>query len=53
LSERRAAAVAAYLVAQGLPALTTRGFGKSKLLVPDPFSPKNRRVEARTLDRIR
>jgi OmpA-OmpF porin, OOP family len=53
LSERRAAAVAAYLVAQGLPALTTRGFGKSKLLVPDPFSPKNRRVEARTLDLVR
>jgi OmpA-OmpF porin, OOP family len=53
LSERRASAVAAYLAAQGLPALTTKGFGKSQPLVPDPFSPRNRRVEARALDKVR
>jgi outer membrane protein OmpA-like peptidoglycan-associated protein len=53
LSERRASAVAGYLVSQGLPALTTKGFGKSKLLVANPFSPKNRRVEARALDQVR
>jgi outer membrane protein OmpA-like peptidoglycan-associated protein len=53
LSERRASSVAAYLAAQGLPSLTTRGFGKSKPLVTDAFSPKNRRVEARALDSVR
>jgi outer membrane protein OmpA-like peptidoglycan-associated protein len=53
LSERRASSVAAYLASQGLPALTTKGFGKSKPLVSDAFSPKNRRVEARALDAVR
>ncbi len=53
LSERRASSVAAYLMSRGLPALTTRGFGKSKPLVSNAFSPENRRVEARALDAVR
>jgi outer membrane protein OmpA-like peptidoglycan-associated protein len=49
LSERRAAAVKAYLVAKGqieAARLTTVGLGKSKLLNPgNPMSAENRRVE--------
>jgi outer membrane protein OmpA-like peptidoglycan-associated protein len=49
LSERRAAAVKAYLVAKGQieeARLTTIGFGKSKPLNPaNPMSAENRRVE--------
>ena len=47
LSERRAAAVVAFLVAQGVDASTldSKGYGKSKPRVNDPFSPENRRVE--------
>jgi OmpA-OmpF porin, OOP family len=52
LSERRAAAVVAYLAAQGVDAatLTAHGYGKSKPRVADPFSPENRRVETHLLD---
>ena len=48
LSQRRADAVAAYLVSLGVaPAtLEAKGYGKLKPRVPtDPFSPENRRVE--------
>ena len=49
LSERRAAAVKAYLVSKGQieeARLTTVGFGKSKPLNPaKPMSAENRRVE--------
>lgn len=47
LSERRANAVVAYLAAQGLDPslLIAKGFGKTKPLVADPYSPQNRRVE--------
>jgi len=47
LSERRAAAVVAYLVTLGVNAetLVAHGYGKEKPRVPDPFSPANRRVE--------
>jgi outer membrane protein OmpA-like peptidoglycan-associated protein len=54
LSERRAAAVVAYLASQGIDAtrLTARGFGKSRLLLPeDPFNPQNRRVETHLVER--
>jgi outer membrane protein OmpA-like peptidoglycan-associated protein len=52
LSERRAAAVVAYLASQGLDAadLKAKGFGKSKPRVADPFSPENRRVETHLLE---
>jgi OOP family OmpA-OmpF porin len=52
LSERRAAAVVAYLASKGLdPAdLKAKGFGKSKPRVADPFSPENRRVETHLLE---
>ena len=52
LSERRAAAVVAYLASQGLSAadLKAKGFGKSKPRVADPFSPENRRVETHLLE---
>jgi OOP family OmpA-OmpF porin len=48
LSERRANAVAAYLISLGVEpsALHPQGFGKTKPRVPDPYSPENRRVEA-------
>lgn len=47
LSERRAAAVVAYLVSRGVDAATLqpKGYGKDKPRVPDPFSAENRRVE--------
>jgi outer membrane protein OmpA-like peptidoglycan-associated protein len=47
LSERRANAVVSYLTSQGLDAseFVVKGFGKRKPRVPDPHSPKNRRVE--------
>jgi outer membrane protein OmpA-like peptidoglycan-associated protein len=47
LSERRAAAVVSYLVAQGVDPdrLTAKGFGKTRPRAPDPFSAENRRVE--------
>jgi outer membrane protein OmpA-like peptidoglycan-associated protein len=52
LSERRAAAVTAYLAAQGVDAgdLRAKGFGKTKPRVADPFSPENRRVETHLLE---
>jgi len=52
LSERRAASVVAYLVAQGISAreLVAKGFGKSKPIAIDPFSPENRRVETHLLE---
>jgi OmpA-OmpF porin, OOP family len=52
LSERRAAAVVAYLASQGLDAadLKAKGFGKTKPRVADPFSPENRRVETHLLE---
>jgi outer membrane protein OmpA-like peptidoglycan-associated protein len=52
LSERRAAAVVAYLASQGLDAahLKARGFGKTRPLVADPYSPQNRRVDTHLLE---
>jgi OmpA-OmpF porin, OOP family len=52
LSERRAAAVVAYLGSQGVDEdeLKARGFGKTKPRVADPFSPQNRRVETHLLE---
>jgi outer membrane protein OmpA-like peptidoglycan-associated protein len=52
LSERRAQAVVAYLATKGVDEneLKAKGFGKSKPVVPDPFSPENRRVEAHLLE---
>ena len=54
LSERRAAAVDAYLASQGSDAsrLMAKGFGKSGLLLPDdPFSAQNRRVETHLVEK--
>ena len=54
LSERRAAAGVAYLAARGSEAsrLTARGFGKSRLLLPeDPFNAQNRRVETHLVEK--
>ena len=47
LSERRAKAVVAFLASQGVDAATlaSKGFGKTKPRVPDPYSAENRRVE--------
>ena len=52
LSERRAAAVIAYLATRGVDEdeLQGRGFGKTKPRVSDPFSPENRRVETHLLE---
>ncbi|HLW89970.1 MAG TPA: OmpA family protein [Roseiarcus sp.] len=52
LSERRAAAVVAYLATKGVDEneLKARGFGKTKPRVADPFSPENRRVETHLLE---
>lgn len=52
LSERRAAAVVAYLASKGLDPneLKAKGFGKSKPRVADPFSAENRRVETHLLE---
>ena len=52
LSERRAAAVMAYLATRGVEEneLKARGFGKTKPRVSDPFSPENRRVETHLLE---
>ena len=53
LSERRAAAVVAYLASRGVDAneLRAKGFGKSEPRVPnDPFSAENRRVESHLLE---
>ncbi len=52
LSERRAASVVAYLASQGLDtsSLKTKGFGKSKPRVADPYSAENRRVETQLLE---
>lgn len=49
LSERRAAAVVAYLTAKGLAPdrFAAEGFGKLKPRVADPYDPQNRRVETR------
>lgn len=49
LSQRRARAVVRYLDEQGVDAskLLARGYGQTKLLVSDPFSGENRRVETR------
>jgi outer membrane protein OmpA-like peptidoglycan-associated protein len=51
LSERRAAAAAAYLATQGIDPSTfsVKGFGMSQPRVVDPFSADNRRVEAHLL----
>ena len=51
LSERRAAAVVAYLAGQGLDTTTfkAKGFGMSQPRVSDPFSAENRRVESHLL----
>jgi outer membrane protein OmpA-like peptidoglycan-associated protein len=51
LSERRAAAVVAYLAEKGLDPNTLRakGFGMSQPRVPDRFSAENRRVETHLL----
>jgi OmpA-OmpF porin, OOP family len=53
LSERRAESVVAYLIRKGIgPAdLMAKGFGKSRPRVADPFSPDNRRVETRIMER--
>ncbi len=52
LSERRAAAVVAYLVSMGVDSdtLSAKGYGKEKPRVPDPFSAENRRVETHLQD---
>ena len=52
LSERRAAAVVAYLASEGIDATTliAKGFGKTKPRVSDPYSPENRRVETHLLE---
>ena len=52
LSERRAAAVVAYLASRGVDPeeLKAKGFGKTKPRVSDPFSAENRRVETHLLD---
>jgi outer membrane protein OmpA-like peptidoglycan-associated protein len=49
LSMRRANAVVKYLEARGVPnaQLEAKGYGKQRLLVPDPMSSSNRRVETR------
>ena len=49
LSDRRAAAVVAYLATQGIDGATlvAKGFGKAKPLVANPYDPQNRRVETR------
>lgn len=49
LSERRAAAVVRYLADKGVDTgkLVSRGFGKTKPRVADPFDAANRRVETR------
>lgn len=52
LSQRRADSVVEFLVEQGVQPsrVTGRGYGSTKLRYPDqPYSPKNRRVEARPL----
>ena len=51
LSERRAASVVSYLVAQGLDPTTfkAKGFGMTEPRVPDRFSAENRRVESHLL----
>ena len=54
LSERRAAAVVAYLASHGSDAaqLKALGFGKSRPLDPaDPFNARNRRVETHLLEK--
>lgn len=52
LSERRAAAVAAYLIAAGVyrERLIARGFGETDPLGGQPDDPMNRRVEARLIE---
>src|SRR5579862_9703810 len=47
LSERRADAVVSYLASDGIDRslLVSKGFGKTKPRVANPFSPQNRRVE--------
>lgn len=50
LSQRRAAAVVAYLESKGVPTdkMVATGFGKQRpRVVEDPFDPVNRRVETR------
>ena len=49
LSIRRAKSVVAYLEGHGVSAekLEAKGYGKQKLLVPDPAAKQNRRVETR------
>lgn len=49
LSIRRAKSVVAYLEGLGVSTekLEAKGYGKQKLLVPDPMSKQNRRVETR------
>lgn len=49
LSERRAAAVVRYLADKGIDTskLVSRGYGKTKPRVSDPFDAANRRVETR------
>jgi len=50
LSQQRAEAVKAFLISQGVAAsrLEAKGFGADQLAAPSqPFSPENRRVEAR------
>ena len=56
LSQRRAASVVAYLASKGLDRpyqLIPKGRGASKAHVSDPFSPANRRVEARMFGAVR
>ena len=52
LSERRAAAVVAYLAGKGIDAseLIAKGFGKTRPRVADPYSPENRRVETHLIE---
>jgi outer membrane protein OmpA-like peptidoglycan-associated protein len=55
LSQRRARAVVAHLVAQGIDArrLQSEGYGEDRLLLPDePLDPRNRRVELINLGRV-
>jgi outer membrane protein OmpA-like peptidoglycan-associated protein len=51
LSERRAASVVDYLVANGIESsrVDSRGYGESRPRLPDPEHPENRRVETRRI----
>ena len=52
LSERRAASVVDYLVANGVDSsrVDSRGYGETRPRLPDPEHPENRRVETRRIE---